>query len=106
MVFTLDFIVLFCIIQFSFISSNLHPELVHLINSSYLLVNGGSILRFKIDNMNQIDKVLLFDEDQNSLDNQNNNQNINRLKCFEENICIFINNFIYVFSSDGNFIKK
>ncbi len=79
---------------------------MHLINSSYLLVNGGSILRFKIDNMNQIDKVPLFDEDQNSLDNQNNNQNINRLKCFEENICIFINNFIYVFSSDGNFIKK
>ena len=102
----LGFIVLFCIVQFSYISSSLRPEVMHLINSDYLLVNGDGLFRFKIDNLNKIEKIKLFNEDQNLLANQNNNQNIYRFKCFEENICIFINNFIYIFSSDGNIIKK
>ena len=102
----LGFIVLFCIVQFSSISSSLRPEVMHLINSDYLLVNGDGLFRFKIDNLNKIEKIKLFNEDQNLLANQNNNQNIYPFKCFEENICIFINNFIYIFSSDGNIIKK
>ena len=106
MVFIINFIVLFYIIQFSYISNSLQPQVVHLINSGYLLINRDVIFRFIIDNLNQNGKVPLLEEDQNLLANQNNNQNIYRFKCFEEDICIFINNFIYIFSSDGNFTKK
>ena len=66
----LGFIVIFCIVQFSYISSSLRPEVMHLINSDYLLVNGDGLFRFKIDNLNKIEKIKLFNEDQNLLANQ------------------------------------
>ena len=101
MVFIINFIVLFYIIQFSYISNSLQPQVVHLINSGYLLINRDVIFRFIIDNLNQNGKVPLLEEDQNLLANQNNNQNIYRFKCFEEDICIFWNSVRNVGCGDG-----
>ena len=106
MISNLKLIILFFIANILSISSNLRPEIVPLINSDYLLVKEDGIFRIKSNNLNKIDKMLSVKEEQNSLANLETEQNVHHLKCFGENICIFIHNYIYVFSSDGDFIKK
>ena len=106
MISNLELIILFFIANILSISSNLRPELVHLTNSDCLLVKEDGIFRIKGKNSNKIEKVLSLREEQNSLASLKTNQNIYQFKCFGENICIFINNYIYIFSSDGDFIKK
>ena len=106
MIFKLELFVLFCLINFHVISSNVEPELVHLLNSDYLLVNEYGIFQFKGNNFNQYEKILSLREEQNPSVHMKNIQNFYNFKCFGDNICIFINNYIYIFSSDGKLIKK
>ena len=108
MIIRLEVIALFFIINFLQISSSLTPELIHLSNSSYLLVNEDGIFSFKNIFLNQAEKIGFTEEEQKSsesIENSENKKNIIKVKCFEENICMFINNYIYIFSSDGNIIK-
>ena len=65
MIFKLELFVLFCLINFHVISSNFEPELVHLLNSDYLLVNEYGIFQFKGNNFNQYEKILSLKEEQN-----------------------------------------
>ena len=97
---------LFFIANILSISSNLRPEIVPLINSDYLLVKEEGIFRIKSNNLNKFEKMLSIKEEQNSLANLEIEQNVHQFKCFGENICIFIHKHIFVFSSDGDFIKK
>ena len=106
MIFRLDLIVLLCLINFTLISSTFQPKIVQLINSDYLLINGDGIFRFKNNNFQQIQKVISTKEEENSLSNIKDNKGIHQFRCFGENICIFVNKYIYVFSSEGNMIKK
>ena len=99
-------IMLFFIPNILSISSHLRPEFIPLINSNYLLVKEDGIFRIKDNNLNKIEKMLSIKEEQNSLANFGIKQNVHQFKCFGENICIFIHNNIYVFSSDGDYIKK
>ena len=105
----MEFIALFCIINFLQISSSLTPELIHLSNSAYFLVNEDGIFIFNNIFLNQMEKIGFTEEEQKSSEskeNAENTKNIFKVKCFEDNICIFINNYIYILSSYGNIIKK
>lgn len=95
MIFRLEFIALFCIINFLQISSSLMPELIHLSNSVYLLVNDDGIFRFKNIFSSQTEKICFTEEEQKSSESieiLENTKNIFKVKCFEDNICMFINN--------------
>ena len=94
MIFKLELFVIFCLINFPIISSNYEPELVHLINYDYLLVNDYGIFKFKSHDFNQYKKILSLKEEQNPSVDMKNIQNIYNFKCFGDNICIFINNYI------------
>ena len=106
MKFRLELFIFFCIINFSRIRCSFQPELVQLSKSEYLLVNEDGIFQYNINNFNQYKKILSFNEEQNPSVNSKDIKNIYQFKCFGEKICIFINNYIYVFSSDGKLIKK
>ena len=106
MEFRLELFVLFCLAMFPMISSSFQPVIIHLSNSDFLLVNGDAIFQFKSYNFGHYQKILSLTEEQNPSVGMKDIQNIYQFKCFGENICIFVNNYIYVFSSSGKLIKK
>ena len=80
--------------------------LIHLVNSDYLLVNKEGIFRFKNNFDNEIIKIDSLKEEQNTSDITKNIKNIFKFKCLEDNICIFMNYYLYIFSAIGKFIKR
>ena len=105
MIFRIELFVFFCLVNFPMISNSFQAEIVQLSNSDYLLVNEDGIFHFKSNNYNQFKKILLLNEEQNPSVVIKDVQNAYKFKCFGENICIFVNNYIYVFSSDGKLIN-
>ena len=106
MIIRLDLIAIFLHIIFLGTSFCFKPELIHLINSDYLLVNEDGIFRFKNIFEKEIEKIDELKEEQNTSDINKNIKNIYKFKCLCDNICIFINNFLYIFSAEGNVIKR
>ena len=102
----LDLIIIFFILNFLSISYCFKSELVHLVKSEYLLVNEDGIFHFKNNFDNEIEKIDSINEEQNTSDTKKNIKNIHKVKCFEDNTYVFINNFLYIYNSEGNFIKK
>ena len=80
--------------------------LIHLVNSDYLLVNKEGVFRFKNNFDNEIIKIDSLKEEQNTSDITKNIKNIFKFKCLEDNICIFMNYYLYIFSAIGKFIKR
>ena len=106
MIFRIELFVIFCLVNFPMFLSSFQPELAQLSNSDYLLINEDAIFHCKSNNYNQFKKILLLNEEQNPSVVIKDVQNAYKFKCFGENICIFVYNYIYVFSSDGKLIKK
>ena len=106
MIFRIELFVVFCLVNFPMFSISFQPELAQLSNSDYLLINEDAIFHFKSNNFNQYKKIVSLSEEQNPSVVMKNIQNAYKFKCFGENICIFVYNYIYVFSSDGKLIKK
>ena len=102
----LDIIAIFFVVNFLSISFCFQSELIHIVKSKYLLVNENDIFQIKNLFGNEIEKIDSINEDQNTSDAKKNIKNIYKVKCFEDNFCIFINNFLYIFKSEGNFIKR
>ena len=106
MMFILELFMLFFMINFSKISCSFQPELFQLSKSHYLIVNEDGIFKFNSNNFNQYKKILSLNEDQNKSVYMKDIENIFQFKCFGEKFCIFINNYLYIISSDGKLIKK
>ena len=106
MMFILELFMLFFMINFSKISCSFQPELFQLSKSHYLIVNEDGIFKFNSNNFNQYKKILSLNEAQNKSVYMKDIENIFQFKCFGEKFCIFINNYLYIISSDGKLIKK
>ena len=102
----LDIIAIFFVVNFLSISFCFQSELIHIVKSEYLLVNENDIFQIKNLFGNEIEKIDSINEDQNTSDAKKNIKNIYKDKCFKDNFCIFIDNFLYIFKSEGNFIKR
>ena len=102
----IELFVVFCLVNFPVFLSSFQPELVQLSNYDYLLVNEDAIFHFNSNNFNQYKKIVSLSEEQNPSVVMKNIQKAYKFKCYGENICIFVYNYIYVFSSDGKLIKK
>ena len=106
MIIKLNLIALLLLIIFLGTSFCFKPGLIHLVNSDYLLVNEDGVFRFKNNFENEIEKIDIIKEEQNTSDITKNIKNIYKFKCLGDNICLFINYYLYIFSSIGNFIKR
>ena len=95
----LAIVILFFIIECSIAIGGLQPKLLYLRNSEYLLVNENNIFRIENNTISSTKKISLEE-------NSGNLNNIFKFNCLDESICVFINNYLYIFSSEGYFMKK
>ena len=101
-----DKIVFFVLIIISNISCFFPTKLLSLSRFEYSLVNEDEILKLKDDFLKKFEIIKSQEEEQNLSAIVENAQNIYIFELLESKIGIFIDNFIFIFSSEGNFIKK
>ena len=101
-----DKIIFFVLIIISNISCFFPTKLLSLSRFEYSLVNEDEILKLKDDFLKKFEIIKSQEEEQNLSAIVENAQNIYIFELLESKIGIFIDNFIFIFSSEGNFIKK
>ena len=99
-----DKIVFFVLINISNISCFFPTKLLSLSRFEYSLVNEDEILKLKDDFLKKFEIIKSQEEEQNLSAIVENAQNIYIFELLESKIGIFIDNFIFIFSSEGNFI--